>query len=148
MREDEQHLQLLAIFHFILGGLYALCGCFPLVYVFAGGMVISAAPPPKSPNEPPPEVIGVIFIALGLFLCAMIWIIAICTLLSGRFIMQRKYRTFCLVTAGLMCLNAPQGTVLGVFTFIVLLRPSVTRLFDGLPPIAPVYPDQYRPTVR
>jgi hypothetical protein len=37
---------------------------------------------------------------------------------------------FCLVTAGLACLFQPVGLVLGVFTFLVLLRPSVKILFE------------------
>jgi hypothetical protein len=33
--------------------------------------------------------------------------------------------------AGVMCIFMPFGTVLGVFTLIVLLRPSVKPLFEG-----------------
>ena len=36
---------------------------------------------------------------------------------------------FCLVIAALLCMITPFGTVLGVFTIIVLVRPSVKLLF-------------------
>jgi len=36
-----------------------------------------------------------------------------------------------MIVAGLGCLAVPYGTLLGVFTFVVLGRPSVVRLFDG-----------------
>ncbi len=46
---------------------------------------------------------------------------------------QRKSRTFCLVVAAISCLEVPYGTILGVFTFLVLERPSVARLFGANP---------------
>jgi len=36
-----------------------------------------------------------------------------------------------MVIAGLSCLNMPLGTVLGIFTLIVLSRESVKVLFKG-----------------
>jgi hypothetical protein len=48
---------------------------------------------------------------------------------AGRYIKQRKSRTFCIVVAALGCLEFPYGMVLGVFTFIVLGRQSVAKQF-------------------
>jgi hypothetical protein len=42
----------------------------------------------------------------------------------------RRRRTLCLVTAGLTCASFPLGTALGIFTFIVLSRPTVKTLFE------------------
>ena len=36
---------------------------------------------------------------------------------------------YCLVMAGIECLFMPFGTVLGVFTIIVLMRESVKEMF-------------------
>jgi hypothetical protein len=45
---------------------------------------------------------------------------------------------FCLVMGGVECLFMPFGTVLGVFTIIVLMREPVKQLFGVNPPaIAP-----------
>lgn len=49
----------------------------------------------------------------------------IADLLSARFLRTSQYRTFSLVVAGINCLNMLLGTVLGVFTIIVLMRDSV-----------------------
>jgi hypothetical protein len=50
-------------------------------------------------------------------------------LLSGLFLRRRRHRTFSLVGGGLNCLQIPFGAVSdrlwGVFTIIVLSRPSV-----------------------
>lgn len=37
---------------------------------------------------------------------------------------------FCMVMAAISCFEIPCGALLGVFTFIVLDRASVKRLFD------------------
>lgn len=43
--------------------------------------------------------------------------------------------TFVFVMACVQCANVPFGTALGVFTILVLQRPSVKALFEGLPPV-------------
>lgn len=40
-----------------------------------------------------------------------------------------------MVVAGVSCLSIPLGTALGVFTFIVLSRPSIVRLFEEQSPL-------------
>jgi hypothetical protein len=49
--------------------------------------------------------------------------------LSGRFIQRRVNRTFSIVVSGFLCLFFPFGTILGIFTLIVLTRESVIRLY-------------------
>jgi hypothetical protein len=49
---------------------------------------------------------------------------------AGRRLKQRRSHTFCLVVAGLTCMNMPLGTVLGVFTLVVLTRPGVREAFE------------------
>jgi hypothetical protein len=54
---------------------------------------------------------------------------AICILIAGRSIALRKRYSFAFVMACVECLFIPFGTILGVFTIIVLLRESVKALF-------------------
>src|SRR5438034_237975 len=54
-----------------------------------------------------------------------------------RELRDRRGYLFCLVMAGIACLFQPFGMILGVFTFIVLLRPSVKTLFGRAAPAAP-----------
>ena len=51
------------------------------------------------------------------------------TAYAGRCISRRQKYTFCLIAAGLNCMHMPIGTILGVFTLIVLTRDSVRQLF-------------------
>jgi hypothetical protein len=73
---------------------------------------------------------GYFFIGMGSTLVALGWTLGILTILSGRWMAKRRRRIFSLVIAGINCASFPFGTVLGVFTFIILLRPSVKQMYD------------------
>ena len=46
-----------------------------------------------------------------------------------------EFLLFCIVVAGVECMIMPFGTVLGVFTLIMLMKDSVKALFEsGVPP--------------
>ncbi len=61
--DNEQHLRLLAIFHYVVAGFTALFALLPLIH-FALGWFLIHAPPPKQ-GEPPPEFVGWIFMGFG-----------------------------------------------------------------------------------
>jgi hypothetical protein len=132
MNQDTENLQLLAIFHYVVAGVAALLSFLPIFYSAIGGFLLYAARHPGPGNaEPPPEVLGWIFIGLGaLFFLAGITM-AICVLIAGRCLSRRKCYSFALVMACIECLFVPFGTILGVFTIIVLSRESVKALFSA-----------------
>jgi hypothetical protein len=61
------------------------------------------------------------------------WALAIAVAMAGSQLKRRAAYNYCLVVAGIECIFMPFGTVLGVLTLIVLMRPSVKALF-GEPP--------------
>jgi hypothetical protein len=132
MNHDIEHLQLLAIFHYVVAGVAALCSFFPLLYSVMGGFLLYAAQHPGPNNqEPPPAFLGWIFIAVGaVFFLAGI-AMAICILIAGRSLALRKRYSFALVMGCIECLFIPFGTILGVFTIIVLSREPVKLSFSG-----------------
>lgn len=89
--------------------------------------------------EAPPAFIGWIFLGAGIFFVLLGWALAGMILINGRMLARRRHYLFCQVAAGIECLFMPFGTVLGVFTLIVLQRPSVRALFAP-PPAPPVLP--------
>jgi hypothetical protein len=131
MNRDKEHLQLLAVFHYVVAGLATLFCFFPLLYSILGGFLLYAANHPGPGNqEPPPAVLGWVFIVLGtLFFLAGV-AMAICILIAGRSLALCKRYSFALVMACIECLFIPFGTVLGVFTIVVLSRESVRGLFS------------------
>jgi len=131
---DEQHLRLLSIFHYVDGGLTALFACFPLMHVALGlAMIFSPESLGSKPGDEPPQFIGWFFSCFGggMFLAGQA--LAICTILSGRFIARKERYWFVFVMAGIQCAFFPFGTVLGVFTIMILSRESVKRLFHVAP---------------
>jgi len=131
MNQDEQHLQILSIFHYVVGGLSGLFACFPLIHFVVGiGIVISSLTE-KSGAGGPPLFLGLFFVIFAGSFIFFGWAFAICVILTGRFISQRKNYMFCLVMAGVECIFTPFGTVLGVFTIITLVRPSVKDTFEA-----------------
>lgn len=129
---DEDHLRLLAIFHYVLGGLTLLLACIPFIHVAMGVMLVTGRFPQSGGSTPPPDDFGWFFIAFGAMAILLGWTIGVLTLYSARCIQRRRHRTFSLVIAALMCLNMPLGTVLGVFTLVVLLRESVAALYASV----------------
>jgi hypothetical protein len=132
MSQDKEHLQLLAIFHYVVAGLAALFSFFPLLYTTVGVVFIFAARhgTAKPGEDLPPEFLGWIFAVIGSVLFLIGITMAICILIAGRSLALRKRYSFGLVMACIECLFIPFGTILGVFTIIVLSRESVRGLFS------------------
>ncbi len=139
-RQDLEHLKLLSIFHYVAGGLVGFFSCFPLLYVGLG-LFFVIGPPTSGNAPPPPPALGWLFVILGTVASLCGWCLAVCLLFAAHFLAQHRHYIFCLVVAGLSCLWMPLGTVLGVFTIVVLARPSVKQLFAE-PVVLEVEPDQ------
>ncbi len=131
MNQDEQHLKLLAIFHYIVGGIIALFSCFPIIHLVIGIIMIIAPEKMDSNGQPPPAFIGWIFALVGGIIIVVGWILAGCVIAAGRFLTKRKHYLFCLVVAAIQCIFMPFGTVLGILTIIVLMRESVKEAFSA-----------------
>ena len=132
---DRGHLKTLAICHYVAGGLEIAFASIFIIHIVMGLVIMNdpgALGPPagtRGGQQPPPAAFGWLFVGVGS--CAVLagWTAGILTIVSGRAIARRRWRTFSLVMAGVNCLWAPVGTVLGVFSFIVLLRGSVADLY-------------------
>ena len=169
MDQTREHLRLLSIFHYVVGGLGFLFSFFPIFHL-AFGIVMMVAPveeghsqgmsetmtpaveepdfeipePPSEPYDTHPEdtetisetammrVMGGIFTGVAAFLMLGGFALSTAIVIAGRRLAAYRSHTYCLVIAAIECLFMPLGTVLGVFTIIVLIRPEARDLF-GLP---------------
>src|SRR5437764_12189257 len=105
MNQDKEHLQLLAIFHYVAAGLAAMLSFFPLLYSIVGGFLLYAAHHPGPGNqELPPAFLGWIFILLGAFFSLVGVTMAICILIAGGCLSRRKAFSSVLVVACIECL--------------------------------------------
>ena len=132
--ETERQLDLLAIFHYVLAGITALFALFPVLHLAMGLWMVSGGLPeqaPKPGHAPmDPQMFGWIFVAIASVIIAFGMTLAALLGIAGRRLKQRRSHTFCLVVAGLSCVNMPLGAVLGVFTLVVLTRPGVREAFE------------------
>ena len=135
---DAGHLKMLSVFHYVAAGL-SLLGIlfvtmhFSIFHAFLDNPKIWEG----QKDAPPVEIFG-IFKWFYVMIGGWFLISLLLNLFSGMFIQARKNRTFTLITAGVNCLHVPIGTVLGVFTFIVLLRDSVEELYEARDSGAPL----------
>lgn len=144
--EDAEHLSALSIGHFILAGVALLGGVPMLVYGVAGARLVDEFGSDLSmamgdiPGQPGAGPFGgnpdAILQDLTTLLTTMIAAVVLFALVSaihlvvvGVKIRQRRWWTFCYLTGWGECLMFPFGTILGIFTIIVLSRSSVKRLF-------------------
>jgi len=137
--EDESHLNLLSVFHFVMGGLYTLgIGFVALHFLFMRMIMtmpqsVPASPPPGITTAPappgmPPEMMAILivfYIVMGLVIAAL----ATGNIIAGFWLRKRIQRTATFVVAAINCAVFPFGTVLGVFTIIVLQRVTVKMTY-------------------
>jgi len=131
---DDEHLRLLSIGYMVSAGMSAFFSLFGLMYVVMG-IIMGAAftetteAAPKA-GQMPPQFVGWFFGIVGFVIFLIMITFAILKFRAALNIKRRRSRLFCMVVAGVSCLGIPYGTLLGVFTFIVLGRNSVIELFE------------------
>lgn len=137
--EDESHLHLLSVFHFVMGGLYALGIGFIALHFLIMRMVMTMPQGPRAstsigiPATPPPPVMPpeIMTIMIVFYIVAALIVASLATgnILAGVWLKKRIQHTMTFVVAAINCAFFPFGTVLGVFTIIVLQRPTVKMTY-------------------
>ena len=124
---DNEHLRLLRIGYFVSAAQTAIF--IPVGLLYAGmGVMFSQLPTGASP---PPSFVSWLFGLLGAGFVGLAAVGATLKLLTAIRLKERRSRVMCLIAAGLSCMEIPYGTMLGIWTFIVLGRASVRRQFEG-----------------
>ena len=129
MTQDDQHLRLLSIFHYVVAGFAMLCSLFPTVHLAVGIAMASGVF-----NDDPKDALPIALTGWFLVLFASLWVLcglafSTCVFLAGRNLNARRRYRFCLFMACLECLFMPFGTVLGVFAIIMLVKEPVKAQF-------------------
>lgn len=134
MTRDVEHLNLLAIFHFIIAGLAGVGFLFVIAHFVMFSMTVGSFSPSSELGDTYSSLSPKFYINLikVLYFFAVIWLMALAelNLLSGLYLRERKRRNFSLFVAGINLLHFPLGTVLGVFTLMTLMRESMRKLYE------------------
>lgn len=133
---DARHLQLLSVFYYVLAAITVVFSLFAVIYMVAGIIMMASVPMssrPSGPGAPPPEMMqlmGGMFALMSVFGLLYGLTMAAFFFSGARCLARRTRYTWCLIVAGFACLQMPLGTILGVFTILVLVRPTVKNLFE------------------
>lgn len=125
---DTEHLRLLAIFHYVLGGFTIATSSLFLIHFFMGMTMVLAG---FGDAETGTRTVGVIFATIAATAILGGWTIGGLNIYAGRCLRKCKNRTFALVMSGLNCLQIPWGLILGILTIRVLLRDNVRESFEA-----------------
>ena len=133
---DQEHLRLLSIGYLVTAGYAAFVSLFFLLFAFIGVLIAAAVAfgPPPPEQDPAAQFLVWTFPLFGFGILPFMLVPVVLQLVAARRLTQRRSRTFCMVVAAFTCLSVPFGTLLGVFTLMVLTRPSVASLFDASAP--------------
>ncbi len=125
---DDEHLRLLALFHYVMAAFTGLFALFPVLHLAVGIGMLSGV---LSPGDADARFVGGLFVGIALvFILGGLGVAALLAW-TGRNLAARRRHLACLIVAGLCCALAPFGTVLGVCTLIVLSRPAVKARFSA-----------------
>lgn len=129
--QNDEHLKILSICYVAWA---AWSGAMTLLMLpFLGLMAFVMSKPELFANNrgapPPPEWIGTIMVVVAIFAAAMGIAMTAFSYFCGRFLRERRHRMFCMIVAVLNCFSVPFGTLLGVFTIVVLERDEVRAAF-------------------
>ena len=136
--QDADQLRILATLNLVYGILAFLCSGVFTIYIFMGYQMATnprffsspSSSPTTNASMPPPEF-GMMFVIMGVLGMVFVWVLGGLALHAAKCIRERRNWTWVMVSACLDCLHMPIGTALGVFTIIVINRPSVRALFDA-----------------
>jgi hypothetical protein len=126
---DQEHLRLLALFHCISG---AITMAFSLMYGLWALFMFVVIPPQARGNIN--DAFTQQFMPLMMFgmfgiFCAFGIAYGIVEIVCGRFISKRRARIFTIIASVPRLIFMPYGTILTVFTLLVVDRPSVRFLY-------------------
>lgn len=137
-RIDAENLDLLATLHYVLGTITVVFSSIFIAHTVMGLTLARnpnafGTPPPSASGRPPsgfPPQIGYVFAVMGGLIVVGGWTLGGLTIYAGHCLKRRTNYVFIQVIAGLNCAFVQGlGTALGIFTFIVLYRPTVKTLF-------------------
>src|SRR4029077_1637449 len=109
---DHEHLRLLKIGYYIMAGLTGGILFFSLFYIAMGGLFASGVIPAQVNSNADPRLMGGIFLGVGVAIMAIGLIITFLCFFAARSLRDHRRRIFCVIVAGLSCLQIPWGTAI------------------------------------
>ena len=124
LETTRDHLQLIGIFYIIFGLLAV-----PVLFVipFLSGIIdhLVQSAPDQATADLVEKLAGVS--VAGIIALTILHILVL--IYVGVCFRKQQHHTLCIVAAAFCCLSFPLGTILGVISLIVLLKPEAKQLY-------------------
>jgi len=130
LEQKKNYLDILAVFHYVNGGLHLLIAIAALCFI---GIGLGAA---TSWGDDWQMEAGCSMLAVMALILVVLGGYGVLNLLAGRALHTRNHYVLVMLAAGVNCLNLPLGTLLGIFTLVMLSDPQVRPLFEHQKPAA------------
>lgn len=126
MDNEEHNLRIFKILYIIKGILTLAFSILPLLYIFLGIFIFQK----DDLSQEDAQVGGTIIIFAGSMIFLFLLVLGILTLLTAKYIGEKRNYDFVFVMSVLNCLTGILGIILGIFTILELNKPGVKRLFN------------------
>lgn len=128
MDKNLENLRTIGIFYYVVAAFAAMIALIPMIHLTIGSVLLIVSL--VNPKEMfPLTFVGGVFVLVASFLILLGATFGTCLFFTGRFLRQTRHYYFCLVMGGVACVFFPWGTVLGVFTLVLLSKEEVRALF-------------------
>ena len=124
--KDESDLNLLSVLHYVWTGFLGCTGLGVLAYFALVGELVASAPHHGSAHGPD---VGAIMIIIGVMVVVLMIPMIVLHILAAAGLKKRTRYWLIFVMSCWACTSVPLGTALGIFSILVLQRPSVKALF-------------------
>jgi uncharacterized BrkB/YihY/UPF0761 family membrane protein len=131
LTQTRDHLKLLGVFYIILG----LMALPTLLFLAFHGAIIDQILQ-NAPDQETRELIERLVNVSVVGFVLMVIVHVVTCVYVGVWFRNQRHHTICIVAAAFCCLSFPLGTILGVFSLIVLMKPEAKYLFGVAPPPA------------
>jgi hypothetical protein len=134
---DLKNLRVVGVLHYVAGALLALFSSLFIGCIWFGVRSMRTHVPGASSS------FGPLVVGMGSVALVLGWTMAGMMVQAGRCIEARRSRRLCLIVAALSTGWFPFGSILGLFTLVLLTKPHVRALFgeDAPPPAGTIRPD-------
>ena len=140
----KEQARLLGLLLWLLTGFqFLLIGFIGLIYVVMFGAIFASAP--RHANDPPPELIGGILIAVMAVIVLFTALFSIPKVVAGYGLRKGKSwaKIWAIIACIMACMSFPFGTAVGVYGLVFIFGDAGKAYFDG--PQFGSFPNASRP---
>ncbi|MFN7942847.1 MAG: hypothetical protein U0X73_14760 [Thermoanaerobaculia bacterium] len=128
MDADRDQLLILSVFHYLMAAFVVLLSLVPSILLFVAMQTADPEQAQSAAGGAPAASTGAMFALVSLALVGGV-LLASLLVAAARCLAATRRRRLCLTAAILVSFVPPFGTVVGLATLVVLMRPSVQQLF-------------------